>query len=499
MNIVMVIIDTLRYDHIAASSGLEIHTPNFDRLVAKSWNFHRAFAASFPTIPHRTDTMTGRYGAPFHPWKPLDCDVPTIPRALAEVGYCSQLIHDTPHLVNGGNRFDYPFDAWTPVRGAEVDRAWITDTWEFFDNWTFDPLFDDYPMTKKEVLRGHHAICCYTQTNHGRRNEEDWNVAKLFSKASNFLRDNTSRDKFLLWIDCFDPHEPWDAPPEFMKMYDKTPGYDGSIDPRAFHVRNDPNLPEAARERVKAMYKAKVSFLDKQFGRFLDTLEETGLAENTAILLTSDHGTNVGDRGNFHFGKMAPPKENESHVPFIVHAPGMGSGDSQVLVQPQDVFATVMGIAGNEALTPDSIESYNVLAQLDEGTEGKRKLALAGRSVDRWEGLGPEEVLFSVFDQEWRLGIAPDIEHCELQPVGSLDVVTSEYPEVVEQLYAAGIAEIARRGLDPALVAWLESGGTIEFPETYQATDAHPAPPGWRGSYWNNMVNRFGVEVDLDR
>jgi len=66
--------------------------------------------------------------------------------ALAELGYCSQLIHDTPHLVNGGHNSDSPFDAWMPVRGAEVDRPWITDSWEPLSNWRFDPLFDFIPL-----------------------------------------------------------------------------------------------------------------------------------------------------------------------------------------------------------------------------------------------------------------------------------------------------------------------------------------------------------------
>ena len=75
MNVVLVIIDSLRYDHIAASIAspgpTSLQTPNLDRLVARSWNFHRAFAASFPTIPHRNDVIRGRYGAPFHPWRRL--------------------------------------------------------------------------------------------------------------------------------------------------------------------------------------------------------------------------------------------------------------------------------------------------------------------------------------------------------------------------------------------------------------------------------------------
>ena len=139
------------------------------------------------------------------------------------------------------------------------------------------------------------------------RSEADWNAAKLFTTAARFLHDNKRRDNFFLWVDCFDPHEPWDSPPEFMRMYDRTPGYDGRIDPRSFHYRNAPDLPEAARQRIIAQYRAKVTFVDKWFGVLLDALDETGLAQNTALLLTADHGTNVGDRHG-HFGKSAPPQ-----------------------------------------------------------------------------------------------------------------------------------------------------------------------------------------------
>jgi len=487
MNIIIVIIDTLRYDHISANGNPEVQTPNFDKLVEKSWNFHRAFSASFPTIPHRNDVMTGRYGAPFHPWQPLSCDVPTIPRTLAEQGYCSQLIHDTPHLVNGGHNFDFPFDAWMPIRGAEVDRAWITDSWQPLNNWALDELFDNYPMSMEEVMRQHHAITCYVHTNRGREREEEWNVARLFSTASEFLKDNSSRENFFLWLDCFDPHEPWDSPPEFVKMYDKTPGYDGKIDPRSFHFRNKPDLPQKARERVKAMYKAKVSFVDKWFGVFLNTLEKTGLAENTALLLTADHGTNVGDR-NGHFGKAAPPRENESHVPFIVYMPGTGSGNSDIIVQPQDIFATLMSIAGNEKLVPAELESYNVLKFNDRA----RNIALAGSAIGSWRRAGAQKIIFSVFDKEWRLGFAANPEKCELQRLGTLENVAEQNPDVVRHLHAAAIEEIEKRGLDAALVKWLKSNGKDEFPDNFRVTDASTPPKGWKGGYWNNLYNSIG-------
>ena len=151
MNIIFVMIDTMRYDYIGANGATQVETLNIDRLAEYSWCFNRAF----PTISCRNDVMTGRYGGPFHPWKPLPFDVPTFPAMLGEAGYATQLIHYTPHLVNGGHNFDWPFHAWTSVGSAEVDRPWITDSDSWPPNWRLDPLFDVW--VRKGCTRFIHA------------------------------------------------------------------------------------------------------------------------------------------------------------------------------------------------------------------------------------------------------------------------------------------------------------------------------------------------------
>jgi arylsulfatase A-like enzyme len=471
MNIIVLVIDTMRYDHIAANGHPVMKTPSFDRLTESGWAFDRSYASSYPTIPHRTDALTGRYGAPLHAWKPLDTDVVTIPRALADAGYCTQLIHDTPHLVNGGHGFDFPFHAWTPVRGAEVDRPWLDDSTDLLPNWRLDPLFDAYDL--RRVLTSNTDT--YMRANRKRQADEDWNCARLWLTASEFLRDNARRDKFFLWVDCFDPHEPWDAPPEMMRLYDQTPGYDGLIDPRAFHFRNAPDLPEAAFQRVKAAYMAKASWVDRWLGVFLDTLEETGLAEPTAAVLTADHGTNVGERGKF--GKGYPVREGEARTPFIVRAPGGGSGRSDLIVQPQDLFATVMALAGLP--TPASLDSHDVLALAQQRSAGPRRIALAGRvASEHWAK--PEDVCCTVFDGEWYLELTPDPERQALTKEGTIENVAADHPDLVAGLREAGIAELDRRGCDPRLVAWLRGGGEGTFPFGCRYSGARPAPNGWR-------------------
>ena len=151
----------------------------------------------------------------------------------------------------------------------------------------------------------------------------------MFGEARNFLRDNATRTNFFLWLDCFDPHEPWDAPPEFVLKYDKTPGYDGRVDPRAFGPWRNSKLTDAAVKRIRATYAAKVSRVDHWLGILLDTLSETGLQKNTAIILTSDHGTNDGTCNGF--GKSVPPREPEARTPPMISVPGAGQASATSL------------------------------------------------------------------------------------------------------------------------------------------------------------------------
>ena len=473
MNAILLIIDTLRYDVIAANGNPDIETPNMDRLAAESWAFDRSFTASYPTIPHRTDVMTGLYGGPFHAWLPLRHSDVTLPEVLADAGYCTQLIHDTPHLVNGGHNFDWPFHGWTFVRGAEVDRPWIDARTEWPGNWKRDPLFDC--VADGDSLG--RMFQTYARANRSRASHEDWNCAKLFRTSCDFLRDNASRENFFLWVDCFDPHEPWDAPPEFMKMYDDTPGYDGSIDPRSFIGRNHEGLSDAANRRIAASYSAKVSWVDRWVGELLDTLDATGLSKNTVVILTADHGTRLREWGRF--GKGLPVREQVAHTPFMVRIPDGGSGRSDTIVQPQDIFATLCGALGVAA--PAGIESHDVVAVAREGKEGARDIALSGR-VTGWER-SPDQPLFMAANREWYVEAAARLENSRLRRLGETDDCSAKHPDILADLHAAALDEIERRGLDPAIAKWVRDGGEGEWPAGARPHAHYPGPAGFRAYF----------------
>ena len=485
MNIILIVIDTLRYDHVGAHGRNErIRTPNLDRLAETSLVFDHAYASSYPTIPHRTDVMTGRYGDPFHAWAPLRFDVPTLPRLLADGGYCTQLIHDTPHLVNGGHAFDHPFHAWTFVRGAEVDRPRIDDEdVAHLVNWAPDPVFDLAADPEMRTVADW-TVITYSRANRGRKSPDDWNAAKLFDAAAGFLRDNAKREDFFLWVDCFDPHEPWEAPPEFVRMHHPDPHSDGSVDPRSFletvrkPVAGPP--PDAVGDRLRACYAAKVSWMDHCLGRLFDALEATGLDRNTAIIVTSDHGTNLGERGIF--GKSYPVCEAEAHVPLFVHVPGGSRGRTDRIVQPQDIHATILRLPGMDV--PADAAGQDLLSDPEEGDE--RRVALSGRPADEW-GRHPDQVMLTVFDREWGLHLALRSADCRLFRHGSIENVAADHPEVVRRLRGEGLQELARRGARTETVDWLKAEGAMPAPEP---TGVRHAPAGW-SVYWPKNYNRW--------
>ena len=467
MNVILVIVDTLRYDHLGANGGTA-QTPHLDRLAGESWVFDRVFIASYPTIPFRTDVITGRTGGPFHAWQPLAHDTPTFVRALAEAGRPTQLIHDTPHLVNGGHNFDWPFHAWTFIRGAEVDRPWIDDRTDGSDNWCRDPLFDVFGEKPTDSWP---QSAAYLAANRNRKGLDEWNCAKLFAEAARFCRDNRTRDRFFLWIDSFDPHEPWDAPPEFVLKYDHTPGYDGRIDPRSFGKRVTPDTPEPVRRRLRAFYAAKVSWLDHNLGRLLDELDATGLSRNTAVILVADHGTNLGEHGLW--AKGYPIRQAVGHIPLMIRCPGAGAGRCDAIAQPQDLTATILALAGVAPHGP--LHGHDLLAVARGGTAPPRHLALAGHNAATWR---TGQTLFTAFDGQWLLEVAARPEDSHLSRMGSTDYVEADHPDVVSRLHADALDEVQRRGTHADLMAWLRRGGGGPLPSR-PAFDGWPGPSGY--------------------
>ena len=183
----------MRWDHLGASGNPWIRTPNLDRLAAQSVVFEKVYTGSFPTIPHRTDMITGKWVYPYRSWTPLPEDETIVGELLTEAGYVTMLIADTPHLLRDGHRFDRGLTGWKWNRGQEGDRA-ITDA--------LDVRLPSAP----EKIRGPERM----RANHYRWRQRHWQTerdtfaARTFQDAADWIELNHVHDKFFLWVDCFD-------------------------------------------------------------------------------------------------------------------------------------------------------------------------------------------------------------------------------------------------------------------------------------------------------
>ena len=449
MNFVIIISDTLRWDHLGASGNPWIRTPNLDRLAAESLVFDRAYTGSFPTIPHRTDLMTGRWVYPFRGWSPLPEDEPILAQILSEAGYVTMMINDTPHLVRDGHRFDRGFQAWHWNRGQEGDRA-ITDN-----------LRVDLPCAP-EKIRGPERM----RTNHYRWRERHWRTerdtfaARTMQDAADWVELNYTHDRFFLYVDTFDPHEPWDPPQHYRDLYD--PGYEGElIDHPPYTWSHEMGLSDAEIRHAKALYAGEVSLVDTWVGRVLEKLELCGKLADTVVFFHSDHGFNVGDHGRFgktnHGGGEPawPYFEEVSHVPLMIRMPDGPRGSRHpFLAQAVDIMPTILELAGSAV--PEGVKGVSLVPALQGGDMPERAVAITTRelSTPLQRSAG---AMSSITDGRWTLHYRGNEQSWELYDVASnpaqdRDLGLDQRAEA-ERLLAAAIAEMRYAGVREDVIA----------------------------------------------
>ena len=350
MNFIIIISDTLRRDHLGCYGNERISTPNIDAFARQAIVFDRAYSASFPTVPHRRDLLTGRFTATYTRWAPLSPDEVVLAEALATSGYTSMMVCDCPHVLENGYHYDRGFDGFEWIRGQESDR-WKT--------WPEAPE----PPCDPAKIRGAEGL----QKRH-RRNVADWRyesdtfVARTMTTACRWLEDNYRQERFFLYVDTFDPHEPWDAPQWYADMYD--PGYTGEVVDYPLYSHVD-FLTPAELQHCRALYAAEVTLVDRWTGKLLKKIRDLGLLRNTMIILTTDHGFLHGEHdiiGKSLISESAfsyiPLYEEINHIPFILYYPGSEPRRSQAIIQPPDIMPTLLDLS--ETDDPGTIHGKSI-------------------------------------------------------------------------------------------------------------------------------------------
>ncbi|MEC9379255.1 MAG: sulfatase, partial [Candidatus Latescibacterota bacterium] len=291
MNVIVLVSDTFRYDYLGCNGNDWIGTEALDCFAERATCFDRHYLSSFPTIPNRTDLFTGRYSFPFHGWQPLDRTVPVLSTLFGAAGYSSQLICDTPHLMSRDHHFDRDFHGAQWIRGQEGDRPLLKGNL---------PPRHRIPKSKTRVdanmrhTKWGNLATLHSHTNRDWAWEEDRFCVRTARTASRWLEENHDASPFLLWIDFFDVHEPWDPPEYLVARYDVRSRYDG---PPMIHPNYGPASNYSRRElaNLKAHYAAEAFLVNKWIGYLLDKVDDLGLFEDTVIAFTSDHGMFLGE------------------------------------------------------------------------------------------------------------------------------------------------------------------------------------------------------------
>lgn len=151
----------------------------------------------------------------------------------------------------------------------------------------------------------------------------------------------------MLWMECFDPHEPWDPPRSYAdRYYDFPKGKDGVefiYPPEAARLGT-----EEEKERTKALYYGEITYMDDMIGRLMNTLAELGRLEDTVVMVTCDHGTELLDHGRF--GKSADHLyAHNTQLNWIVRDPrGVGRRGKTIdaFVQNHDIVPTALDLIG---------------------------------------------------------------------------------------------------------------------------------------------------------
>jgi len=334
-----------------------VKTPNMDRLAREGATFDAAYCNSPLCIPSRLSFMTGRHVSQSKGWdnaSPLPSDSMTWPYLLRSEGYDCAL-SGKMHLIGTDKLHGFEKQLAsdphsTPNKDADPEEARKLDL----------------------PISGKHYVVRWDKGLQAQSRRDPWpsvvNAGPgttpmieaddlIEQRALEYLRDPSRRSQpFALCVGFVAPHFPFVAPEPYFSMY-----YPENVDMPEHPDGHLDNLPPGAQRlvdmygfdqysddqilRARAAYYGLITYLDDKIGRLLDALDETGLADNTVVVHTSDHGESLGQHNlwrkmNFY--------EESARVPLQIRWPGVVSGGQRITSATSlvDVTATIVEAAG---------------------------------------------------------------------------------------------------------------------------------------------------------
>lgn len=359
-NILWYCTDQQRFDTIGALGNPHVVTPTIDGLVKRGTAFTHAYCQSPICTPSRSSFMTGMYPSRVHNTRNGNESFPPFPpvitKLIASSGYRCGLIGKF-HLQSSGHRteprIDDGFDYW---RFSHAPR----------DDWQSGHHYADWVRERGGDLDS-------------LRQSEDRVPTELHQTtwasdcAIEFITDSSTSDRpWLLNLNVYDPHPPFIPPRSYAERFDpkQMPGPHFQLSDlqqqrklASLDFQDEIRTPEEHDAfRVQALYYAMIAQIDDQLARIMDALEQSGQADQTVIVFTSDHGESLGDHGLMYKGCRF--YEGLVRVPLIFSWPGQfqSGAVNDDLVELLDMTSTLMDVAGLDL--PDYMQGQSLLPAL---------------------------------------------------------------------------------------------------------------------------------------
>lgn len=370
-NVLFLICDDLNCDLGAYGHPL-VKTPHIDRLASRGVRFEHAYCqyplcgpsrASFMSGLYPDQTLIHRNSIYLREHLP---DVQTMSQLFRRNGYFATRIgkmyhYNVPkHIGTSGHDDPYSWDLTINPRGRDREDEHL--------------IFSLQPRSFGGTLSWLAADGTDDEQTDGMSANEAIRLLNRYAKTD---------QRFFLAVGLFRPHTPFVAPKKYFDMYPindievpKVPqGYLETIPAPARNSitrkKNQVNLkPELAKEAIQAYY-ASITFADAQIGRILQSLEATGLAENTIVVFTSDHGYHMGEHGHYQKTTLF---ENAARVPLIMTAPGIQGGvTTECPAEMVDFYPTLADLAGLEP--PKYVAGVSLVSALKDPKSRPREHA----------------------------------------------------------------------------------------------------------------------------
>jgi arylsulfatase A-like enzyme len=421
-NLVFVFTDQQAWDTLGCYGNDQVHTPNLDQFASQSVCFDSCFSTFPVCTPMRAMLMSGQHplrnGCCRNDWQMLPNNGPTFASVLGDHGYRTAYIGKW-HLY-GGNR-NRPVPAGPHRQG-----------------------FDEVFLSNNCAVRFQPEEAFFWDGQNKKKFGE-WEQFGQTDQAVEYLKGCSTEDPFAMFVSWHPPHahvcdpkyEGYQAPQNYLDRYDLS------------KIRLRPDQPDDARHRTMTRgYFSLVDTIDDCFGQIEKTLQDRGLADNTLVVFTSDHG----DLLRYVDGKLQTktrPEPASCQVPLLMRYPGeLAPRRSELVVGTLDLMPTILGLMNLPV--PETCEGENLAHAIRGGDDSASTetpiFSLLGEPG--WRGIVTTQYIYAK-------GFKNDAYHRSY----NLLIDRKKDPYALNNFYGKEEANALQEKLHEKTVDWMETFG----------------------------------------